>query len=62
MVISQELIGRGGSKLEITRALLEQEADVPIPNSIWRYYGQSLDSIREGFERLKKQTKQKDFK
>jgi hypothetical protein len=58
-MISQDLIDRGGSKLEITRALLEAgygspESGIPIPHSVFRYYGQDLNSIRADFERLRK--------
>ncbi len=53
-MISQEAIDRGGSKLEITRALLEGDTDIPVPNSTWKYYDQSLDSIRTDFEKMRK--------
>lgn len=53
-MISQELIDRGGSKLEITRALIESGIDVPIPRSTWKYYGQSLDSILPEFQKMRK--------
>lgn len=51
-MISQNLIERGGSKLEITRALLEGEVDIPIPYSTWKYYGQSLDSILSEVQKM----------
>ncbi len=53
-MITPEVINRGGSKLEITRALIESGADIPIPRSTWKYYGQNLDSILPEFERMKK--------
>ena len=53
-MITQDLINRGGSKLEITRALLEAEVDIPIPRSAWKYFGQSLDSIKAEFEAMRK--------
>src|SRR3989338_11113035 len=53
-MITPQLIQRGGSKLEITRALLEAGIDMPIPRSTWKYYGQSLDSILPEFNKMKK--------
>lgn len=53
-MISEEAINRGGSKLEVTRALLEAEVDIPIPRSTWKYYSQDLDSVRADFEALRK--------
>jgi len=34
-MINQEIINRGGSKLEVTRMALEKNLDIPIPNSSW---------------------------
>jgi len=53
-MISRELIQRGGSKLELTRAILEEGIDVPVPSSAWLYAGQALSSIRPAFERMRK--------
>jgi hypothetical protein len=53
-MISRNLIERGGSKLEITRALVERDIGVPVPVSTWRYYDQSIDSIGRDFERMRK--------
>ncbi len=45
MPISQETINRGGSKLEITRAIIESRlwSDVPVPNSVWLYHNDAKD-------------------
>jgi hypothetical protein len=53
-MITQQLINRGGSKLEVTRHFIENGLDIPIPESVFWYSGQSLDSIRRDFERLRK--------
>jgi hypothetical protein len=55
-MITQEKINRGGSKLEITRALIEAGLDneIPVPRSTYKYFGQSLDSILPEFHRMKK--------
>lgn len=53
-MITQHLIDRGGSKLEITRLLLEQGVDIPIPRSAWKYYGQTLDSVLRDFNSFRK--------
>jgi len=53
-MISQNIIRRGGSKLEITRALIERNVGIPVPVSTWKYYGQDLDSIRRDFESMRK--------
>jgi hypothetical protein len=53
-MISEEIIHRGGSKLEITRALLEHKVNIPIPRSAWKYYGESLDTILPDFHAMYK--------
>ncbi|MFA5992770.1 MAG: hypothetical protein WC796_03625 [Candidatus Pacearchaeota archaeon] len=55
-MITQEQINRGGSKLEIIRALLEREREgtnIPIPRSVWKYAGQSLDSVMPEIQRMR---------
>ena len=44
-MISQEIINRGGSKLEITRAIIEGglSLDIPVPNSVWLYDSDARD-------------------
>ena len=54
MMISEEIISRGGSKLEITRALIESGIDIPIPNATWKYYGAGLDSLLKDFANMRK--------
>lgn len=41
----EECIQRGGSKLEITRTIIEKglDAQIPVPRSAWKYYGEPLD-------------------
>ncbi|MBT4376631.1 hypothetical protein HOD29_04620 [archaeon] len=53
-MINQEIIDRGGSKLEITRSVLEKELDIPVPNSSWKYYGESRDKLISDFNKMKK--------
>jgi len=53
-MITQETINRGGSKLEITRAIIEQELDIPTPRSIWKYSSQNLATLKKDFEAMKK--------
>lgn len=53
-MITRELINRGGSKLEITRMIIESGLDIPVPVSCWRYAGQDLSSIRKQFDKMKK--------
>ncbi|MFA6462294.1 MAG: hypothetical protein WCV90_08585 [Candidatus Woesearchaeota archaeon] len=53
-MISEETINRGGSKLEITRYILEHDLDIPVPRSIWKYAGESLDPLKSEFEKFKK--------
>jgi len=50
-MITQEKINRGGSKLEITRALIEKDFK-HVPESIFLYSGQDLSSIKHDFEKL----------
>lgn len=54
-MITQEQINRGGSKLEITRALFEAglDRDLPIPRSTLKYYGYGLDPVLPAFLRMK---------
>lgn len=44
----------GGSKLEITRLLIEQGLGIPIPRSTWKYHGQSLDTVLRDFNSFRK--------
>ncbi len=55
-MISTQQIQRGGSKLEITRAIIEQGADkkIPVPKSIWRYSGQDLGPLKKEFDNMEK--------
>jgi len=53
-MLTQELINRGGSKLEATRLFLEEGLEIPIPKSLWLYTGESLESVKSDFEALKK--------
>ncbi len=53
-MLTQELINRGGSKLEATRLFLEKGLEIPIPKSLWLYAGESLESVKSDFEALKK--------
>ena len=43
-MLTQELIDRGGSKLETTRLIVEQDL-LPVPDSVWKYYGDPLDPL-----------------
>lgn len=42
-----ELVQRGGSKLEITRAIIEfgLDKEIPVPKSAWMYAGGSVDAL-----------------
>ncbi|MFA6072662.1 MAG: hypothetical protein WC758_00935 [Candidatus Woesearchaeota archaeon] len=42
------------SKLNLTKSAIEMNLDIPIPNSIYKYYGQSIDSIKSDFDSMKK--------
>jgi hypothetical protein len=53
-MITTEKIQRGGSKLEITREILESGLDLPVPVSAWRYYGNDLAPLEAAFQRMKK--------
>jgi hypothetical protein len=53
-MISDELIQRGGSKLEITRAIIESGLNIPVPNSAYLYYGQKIGSLFNYFNDMKK--------
>lgn len=43
----ERLIARGGSKLEITRAIIDWgfETEIPVPRSVYKYYGRPLDPL-----------------
>lgn len=53
-MITAEKIKRGGSKLEITREILESGLDIPVPVSAWRYYGNDLAPLESAFQKMKK--------
>lgn len=53
-MITQEIINRGGSKLEITRAIIEQGLDIPVPVSAWRYYDDNLAPLITSFQKMRK--------
>ncbi len=53
-MITPELITRGGSKLEVTRSLLESNLNIPIPNSAWKYYDEEVGVLRDHFIKMKK--------
>src|SRR3989339_215015 len=53
-MITEEKIKRGGSKLEITREVLEGRLDIPVPISAWRYYGDDLAPLVNAFQGMKK--------
>ena len=42
-----DLVQRGGSKLEMTRAIIDWgfEREIPVPRSVFKYYGQPLDAV-----------------
>ncbi len=50
----ERLIARGGSKLEITKLFLENEFDIAIPRSAWKYYGGSLDPLLSEISRFER--------
>ncbi|MDP2749782.1 MAG: hypothetical protein Q8O89_03045 [Nanoarchaeota archaeon] len=52
-MLTDELLKRGGGKLEATRLFLENELDIPIPKSVYLYAGQNLDSIKSEIEKMK---------
>jgi len=43
-MLSELVINAGGSKLEITRAIIETGLDIPVPRSIWKYSHQDFSS------------------
>ena len=53
-MISDAIIQRGGSKLEITRAVIESGLKIPVPRSAWLYYGQDIGSLRGSFNDMRK--------
>jgi hypothetical protein len=50
-MITQEIIDRGGSKLEITRALVEADFKY-VPESTFLYAGQDMGSIEKDIQRM----------
>ena len=52
--IMDSLIDGTRSKLNLTKRIIENHLDVPIPNSTYKYYGQSLQSIKADFDAMKK--------
>lgn len=55
-MISQEIINRGGGKLEVTRAIIERGLTdiLPVPRSIWHYAGEDLGLLKSEFEKMQK--------
>ena len=54
-LLTEELIARGGTKLEATRFIVERGiSGIPVPRSTWHYEGDQLSRIRSEFEEMKK--------
>lgn len=54
--ITEDILWRGGGKLEVTRAIIEGKLEdvLPVPRSIWSYSGEDLGRLRKEFDALKK--------